>query len=45
MTAIDGMCCDCIHEDPCCSWDEVEDCPWYKEDGSCWEPCKKEEQK
>ena len=37
ITAIDGMCCDCIHDGPCCSWDEFEDCPWYKEDGSCWE--------
>ena len=21
------------------------DCPWYKEDGSCWEPYTKEEYK
>lgn len=43
MNAIEGMCCDCIHNGPCCAWDENADCPWYKEDGSCWEPYTKEE--
>lgn len=43
MNAIEGMCCDCIHGGPCCSWDENRDCPWCKEDGSCWDPYTKEE--
>ena len=33
-----GMCCDCIMLGPCCSWDENESCPRYKDDGSCWVP-------
>lgn len=33
-----GMCCDCIMQGPCCSWDENESCPRYKDDGSCWIP-------
>ena len=33
---IEGLCCDCIMQGPCCSWDENESCPRYKDDGSCW---------
>lgn len=36
--AIEGMCCDCAHGGPCCSWDENEGCQYRKEDGSCWVP-------
>ena len=41
--AVEGMCCDCAHGGPCCSWDENEDCHHRKEDGSCWVPHTKEE--
>ena len=41
--AVEGMCCDCAHGGPCCSWDENEDCHHRKEDGSCWVPYTKEE--
>lgn len=36
--AVEGMCCDCAHGGPCCSWDENEDCQHRKEDGACWVP-------
>lgn len=36
--AVAGMCCDCAHGGPCCSWDENEDCQHKKEDGTCWVP-------
>lgn len=36
--AIEGMCCDCAHGGPCCSWDKNEGCQYRKEDGSCWVP-------
>lgn len=35
---IEGMCCDCIHSGPCCSWDENKECQHRKDDGSCWTP-------
>lgn len=35
---IEGMCCDCIHEGPCCDWSENTDCPHRKDDGICWTP-------
>lgn len=35
-TMVPGLCCDCVMEGPCCSWDENESCPKRKEDGSCW---------
>lgn len=38
LDAIRGMCCDCALNGPCCSYDENEDCPFRKEDGSCWHP-------
>ena len=41
--AIVGMCCDCAHGGPCCSWDENKECQYMEEDGSCWMPCTKEE--
>ena len=41
--AVEGMCCDCAHGGPCCSWDENEDCQHRKEDGTCWVPYTKEE--
>ena len=41
--SVDGMCCDCAHGGPCCSWDENESCPHRKEDGTCWVPFTKEE--
>lgn len=41
--AVEGMCCDCAHGGPCCSWEENEDCPHKKEDGTCWVPYTKEE--
>ena len=41
--AIEGMCCDCAHGGPCCSWDENEDCQHKKEDGTCWVPYTKVE--
>ena len=41
--AIEGMCCDCAHGGPCCSWDENEDCQHKKEDGTCWVPYTKGE--
>ena len=41
--AVEGMCCDCAHGGPCCSWDENEDCHHRKEDGTCWVPYAKEE--
>lgn len=40
---IEGMCCDCAHRGPCCSWDENEGCQYREADGSCWVPYKKEE--
>lgn len=40
---VEGMCCDCAHGGPCCSWDENENCPHKKEDGTCWVPYTKEE--
>lgn len=40
--AVEGMCCDCAHGGPCCSWDENEDCQHRKEDGTCWVPYTKE---
>lgn len=40
--AVEGLCCDCIHAGPCCSWDENENCPQWKDDGTCWEPFKAE---
>ena len=41
--AVEGMCCDCAHGGPCCSWDENEDCQHRKEGGTCWVPYTKEE--
>ena len=41
--AVEGMCCDCAHGGPCCSWDENENCQHRKEDGACWVPYTKEE--
>lgn len=41
--AVEGMCCDCAHGGPCCSWDENENCQHKKEDGTCWVPYTKEE--
>jgi hypothetical protein len=41
--AIEGMCCDCAHGGPCCSWDENEGCQCRKKDGSCWVPYTKGE--
>jgi hypothetical protein len=41
--AVAGMCCDCAHGGPCCSWDENEDCQHRKKDGTCWVPYTKEE--
>lgn len=41
--AIEGMCCDCAHGGPCCSWDENEGCQYREEDGSCWVPYTKGE--
>lgn len=41
--SVEGMCCDCAHGGPCCSWDENESCPHRKEDGTCWVPFTKEE--
>ena len=38
INAVEGMCCDCAHGGPCCSWDENEDCQHRKEDGACWVP-------
>ena len=38
VNAVEGMCCDCAHGGPCCSWDENEDCQHRKEDGVCWVP-------
>lgn len=43
VNAVEGMCCDCAHGGPCCSWDENEDCQYRKEDGTCWVPYTKEE--
>lgn len=40
---VEGMCCDCAHGGPCCSWDENEDCQHRKKDGTCWVPYTKEE--
>ena len=34
--AVEGMCCDCAHGGPCCSWDENEDCQHRKKAGTCW---------
>ena len=33
---IQGMCCDCIVGGPCCDYSENTECPYQKEDGSCW---------
>ena len=41
--AVAGMCCDCAHSGPCCSWDENEGCQYREEDGSCWVPYTKAE--
>nr|DAL91090.1 MAG TPA: hypothetical protein [Caudoviricetes sp.] len=41
--AVAGMCCDCAHGGPCCSWDENEGCQYRKEAGSCWVPYTKAE--
>ena len=41
--AVEGLCCDCAHGGPCCSWDENEDCQFRKEDGACWVPYTKKE--
>ena len=41
--AVEGMCCDCAYGGPCCSWDENENCPHKKEDGTCWVPYTKKE--
>lgn len=41
--AVEGMCCDCTHGGPCCSWDENEGCQHRKEAGSCWVPYTKAE--
>lgn len=41
--AVAGMCCDCAHGGPCCSWDENEGCQYREEDGSCWVPYTKAE--
>lgn len=41
--AIEGMCCDCAHGGPCCSWDENEGCQYREADGSCWVPYTKGE--
>lgn len=39
-TYIEGMCCDCERGGPCCDYNENENCPYHKDDGSCWEhPC------
>lgn len=38
--AVEGMCCDCVHGGPCCSWDENEDCHHRS---TCWVPYAKEE--
>lgn len=35
---IEGMCCDCAHGGPCCDYAENTECPYQKEDGSCWKP-------
>lgn len=35
---VEGMCCDCVHGGPCCSFDENSDCKFRAEDGSCWAP-------
>lgn len=43
VNAVEGMCCDCAPGGPCCSWDENENCPHKKEDGTCWVPYTKEE--
>lgn len=36
--AVKGMCCDCAHGGPCCDFAENTECPYKKEDGSCWKP-------
>ena len=41
--AVAGMCWDCTHGGPCCSWDENEGCQYRKEAGSCWVPYTKAE--
>lgn len=38
MTAVEGMCCDCIHGGPCCDYSENVSCEYRREDGSCWKP-------
>lgn len=35
-TMVPGLCCDCVMNGPCCSFDENEECQHYKADGSCW---------
>lgn len=40
---IEGMCCDCAHGGPCCSWGENEGCQYREEDGRCWVPYTKGE--
>ena len=41
--AVEGMCCDCAHGGPCCSWDENEDCQNRKKAGTCWVPYTEED--
>lgn len=41
--AVEGMCCDCAHGGPCCSYEENTDCEYRAEDGSCWVEYGKEE--
>lgn len=41
--AVEGMCCDCAHGGPCCSWDENEDCQHRKKAGTCWVPYTEED--
>lgn len=38
MTTVEGMCCDCACGGPCCDFAENAECPYQKEDGSCWKP-------
>lgn len=42
-STVEGVCCDCAHGGPCCSWDENEGCQYREEDGSCWVPYTKGE--
>lgn len=40
---MEGMCCDCAHGGPCCDFSENPGCPFWKQDGSCWEALTKRE--